>query len=242
MKNYVNMAANAYYHRDGIVTEIKEYYNEATDRFSMIHVLIGLAYTEALKVTDYIDDNGMRKQMIKKILKPYDEKYNAYRDHLRSHMKQDAMMLLQDYSRAAWAKAAKKANLLRQACYNHLKNNGLGIEECKLLAQCEVALLLWTITTETHELYFKSYKELCGVDFSKDFDYADMTICHSSWRNLTLELAKRAKSIDFNDSLRCRNAWTDLKEEIDRTDFFDEAAREALKLNPQIMEKYKDVA
>ena len=87
MKNYVNMAANAYYHRDGIVTEIKEYYNEATDRFSMIHVLIGLAYTEALKVTDYIDDNGMRKQMIKKILKPYDERYEAYHEHLRETMK-----------------------------------------------------------------------------------------------------------------------------------------------------------
>ena len=238
MKNYVNMAANAYYHRDGIVKEIKEYYNEAVDRFSIIHVLIAMAYTEALKVTDFIDDNGMRKQMIKKILKPYDERYGAYHEHLRETMKPEAIVLLQDYSRVAWAKAEKKATLLRQACYNHLKNYGLDIEDCKLFAQCEVALLLWTITVETHELFFKSYKQLCGVDFSKDFAYADMTMCHIKWEQLTLELAKKAKGINFNDSLRCRNAWADLKAEIDREDFFNEAAKGALNLNPRILEKY----
>jgi len=148
------------------------------------------------------------------------------------------MVLLQDYSRVAWSKAEKKANLLRQACYNHLKNNGLDIEECKLISQCEVALLLWTITTETYKLFFKSYKELCGVDFSKDFAYADMSICYDKWVLLTEEIAKRARGIDFNDSLRCRNAWADLKAEIDRTDFFNEAASGALNLNPHILEKY----
>ena len=85
------------------------------------------------------------------------------------------------------------------------------------------------------------YKGLCGVDFSKDFVYADMTTCYDKWRVLTHELAKKARGIDSNDSLRCRNAWSDLKEEIDRTDFFDEAARGALNLNPRILEKYSDV-
>ena len=123
-----------------------------------------------------------------------------------------------------------------------VKKKGLDIEECKLIAQCDGALLLWTITTETYKLFFKSYKELCGVDFSKDFAYADMSTCYDKWLLLTEELAKRARVIDFNDSLRCRNAWADLKEEIDRTDFFDEAAKGALNLNPHILEKYSDVA
>ena len=240
MKDYVYMAAEAYYRRDGIVKEIKEYYNEATDRFSMIHVLIGMAYTEALKAIDVIDDRGMRKQMIKKLLIPYEERYNAYKDHLRKNMTDDAWSLLWDYVRMANNKAEKKANLLRQACYNYLKNNG--VAECKLIAQCEVAVLLWQIVVETHALFFKSYKELCGVDFSKDFAYADLKLCRDKWLLITEELSKGARGLDFNDNLRCRNAWSDLKEEIDRTDFFDEAASKALNLNEKILERYIDVA
>lgn len=69
-----------------------------------------------------------------------------------------------------------------------------------------------------------------------------MTTCCDKWLLLIHELAKKARGIDFNDSLRCRNAWADLKEEIDRNDFFDETARGALNLNPRILEKYSDVA
>lgn len=65
-----------------------------------------------------------------------------------------------------------------------------------------------------------------------------MKICHDKWLLLTEELAKGAKGINFNDNLRCRNAWADLKAEIDRTEFFDEAAGEALGLNEGILEKY----
>lgn len=61
---------------------------------------------------------------------------------------------------------------------------------------------------------------------------------YDKWVLLTEELAKRARGIDFNDSLRCRNAWADLKAEIDRTNFFNEAASGALNLNPHILEKY----
>ena len=236
MKDYVYMAAEAYYHHNGKVQEVKEYYEEAVDRFSMIHVLIAIAYTESLKAIEVIDDRGMRRQMLKKLLVPYEERYNAYKDHLREHMTDDAWGLLWDYIRVAYNKAEKKANYLRQACYNYLKSKD--VKECKLIAQCEVAAMLWQIVTDTYTLFFKSYKDACGVDFSNDFAYADLKICHDKWLLLTEELAKGAKGINFNDNLRCRNAWADLKAEIDRTEFFDEAAGEALGLNEGIIEKY----
>ena len=153
-------------------------------------------------------------------------------------MNDDAWGLLWDYIRVAHNKAEKKTNLLRQACYNYLKSKGVGIEDCKLIAQCEVAAMLWQIVTETHVLFFKTYKNACGVDFSKDFEYANMSICGNKWLLITEELGKRAKGINFNDNLRCRHAWKDLKAEIDRTEFFDEAAGEALGLNEGIIEKY----
>ncbi len=236
MKDYVYMATEAYYHRNGKVAEVKEYYEEAIDRFSMIHVLIGMAYTETLKVIDVIDDRGMRRQMIKKLLIPFEERYNAYKDHLREHMTDEAWGLLWDYVRLANDKASNKINLLRQACYNYLKNNG--VAECKLIAQSEVAVLLWQIVVETHTLFFKSYKQLCGVDFSKDFAYADMKTCRDKWLLITEELSKSARGLNFSDNLRCRNAWADLKAEIDRTEFFDDAAAGALNVNPRIYEKY----
>ena len=118
----------------------------------------------------------------------------------------------------------------------YLKNNG--VAECKLIAQSEVAVLLWQIVVETHTLFFKSYKQLCGVDFSKDFAYADMKTCRDKWLLITEELSKSARGLNFSDNLRCRNAWADLKAEIDRTEFFDDAAAGALNVNPRIYEKY----
>ena len=236
MRNFVLEATNAYFYRDGKREEDLAVYNNCANNFSIIHIMNIIAYTEALKVVDIIDERKMRKHMVKTYLKEYEGKYDAYMDFMRKHMNKDVWPLLHDYARVVWSNMEGKANLLRQACYNYLKKND--VKECKLLAQTEVAKLLWKIAADMFQSFFKKYKEKCGVDFSADFEYGNMALCSNRWQKLTDELFKGVTGINFNNDRRCRDACQDLYDTLDDTSLFDKSAAMAIQLNPGLKEKY----
>lgn len=235
-KNYVFQAAEAYFHKEGKIDEVKKMHEEAQDRFHMVHILIAMANTEALKAIDMIEDKGLRKQMLKKYLNEYERQYGLYTSCMMRHMSKEIWALLQDYAVAAHKSIEYQCQLMRQACYNYLKQ--LGVKDASLLAQCEVAFLLWQIESETFDAFFDSYRSVCGVDFRKDYQYADLRKCRSAWSTVIDYLSKDVQHLDFGENKRCVGAWNDLKETIDNEDFFDNAAGKALKLNPKIYEKY----
>lgn len=238
MRNFVSETQNAFHYREGKMEENLKAYNDCATKFAMIHILNIIAYTEALKAIDIIDERGMRKQTLKMMLGKYENRFNKYINFIHRHMKADVWPLLQDYARVSGDKISGKTNNMRQACYNYLKNKG--VAECKLLAQCEVGMLMWKIATDTFKAYFKGYYDLCGVDFSKDFEYADLSLCSDWWIRISEELAKGVKGIDFNENRRCQDAWTDLKAAMNNTEFFDGAAKTALQYNKGLIEKYVD--
>ncbi len=236
MRNFVLETQYAYVNREGKRTDDLKAYSDCANKFAMNHVLNIIAYTESLKAIDIIDERGMRKQALKKMLGQYEKRYDSYVDFIRRNMKADVWPLLQDYGRLSCDNIAGKTNNMRQACYNYLKKKG--VAECKLLAQCEVGMLMWQIATDTFKLYFEKYYDLCGIDFSKDFAYADLSLCKDWWIRVTNELTKGLNGIDFNEDRRCRDAWNDLKEAMNNTDFFENAAKAALQFNKGLIEKY----
>lgn len=238
MRNYVGEALNAYYHKEGKAVEIKAIYEEAQMRFPFMHILIAMANTEAVKAIDMLDDKGMRRQLIKKYMFAYERAYDTYTAFVKRHMKDDAWALLQDYARIALNKIDYKCILLRQACRKYLMSKG--VAEPSLLAQCEVAFLMWQIESDTFDLYFDTYKAKCGIDFRRDYAYADMRSCRDAWLRLINELTRNVHDIDFNDDRRCYDAWQNLKAELEDTDFFNKSAAGALELNPEIYDRYKD--
>lgn len=238
IRNYVFEAANAYYHRDGKKLEDMQTYERCSVQFPMIHILNIIANTEVIKVIDIIDERGMRRQMLKKMLNQYEERYDKYMNYINKNLQRDVWPLLVDYARASCDNIEGVTNSMRQACYNYLKKKG--VAEAKLLAQCEVGMLMWQIATDTFKVYFERYFEECGIDYSKDFKYADLSECKDRWIRIVNELSKGVKGVDFNDDRRCRDAWNDLKDAINTTDFFDKAAAEALRLNPALKAKYID--
>lgn len=238
VRDFVGEAAEAYLGRPGMAEKVKAMYEEAVTRFPMIHILIGIAHTETLKAIDMIDDTGLRRHLVKRHLKEYEKRHDEYTAFMVRHMSRDAWMLLQDYIRAACARIECRCVMVRQACYNYLKKKG--VRSDRLLAQCEVGYLLWTVATETFQLYFDTYKEACCVDFRRDFEYANLSKCLYEWTCVIGELAKGIGGIDFNDDRRCRDAWNDLKAGIDNRDFFDLSAGEAVRLNPAIIDRYSN--
>lgn len=238
IRNYVSEASCAYYNRENRREEELTAYQCCSTQFPMIHILNIAANTEAIKAIDILEERGMRRQALKKMLNLYEARYDEYTNYIRKNLKRDVWPLLQDYARVACKNIEGKTNGMRQACYNYLKKKG--VAEASLLAQCEVGMLMWQIATDTFRVYFERYFEECGIDYSNDFKYADLTICKDRWIKITDELSKGVRGIDFNDDKRCRDAWNDLKEAMNTTDFFDRAAAEAIRLNPGLKEKYID--
>lgn len=238
VKNYVLDAVNAYYGREGKSTETLKCYNDAVERFSMIHILNGMAYYEAQKAVDMIDDRKLRKFLVKKYLKKYEERYEEYERFMRTHMEQSAWYLMQDYIRVCWTKIEPRVTMLRLACQDYLGKRN--VANADLLAQCEASLLMWQVACDTYFVYFKTYKDLCGVDFADDFKYAEMHICHDRWLMVADELAKGAAGIDFGDDKRCVDCWNELKNTLDDNDFFNDGAVRAISLNKGLLDKYKD--
>lgn len=236
MRNFILETQYAYHYREGKSEDNLKVYNDCATKFAMIHILNIIAYTEVLKAIDIIDERGMRKQVLKKMLGLYEKRYDTYVGFIRKNMKADVWPLLQDYGRLSCDNIEGKTNSMRQACYNYLKKKG--VAEAKLLAQCEVGMILWKIATDTFKVYFERYFDICGVDFSKDFAYADLSLCKDWWIRITNELMKGLKGIDFNEDRRCRDAWNDLKDAMNNTDFFEDAARDALRFNKGLIEKY----
>lgn len=238
VKNYVLDAANAYYGREGKSTETLKYYNDAVERFSMMHILNGIAHSETLKAIDIIDDRNKRKFLVKKYLKKYEARYEDYERFMKIHMEKSAWYLMQDYVRVCWTKIEPRVTMLRIACQEYLDKHN--VANADLLAQAEASLLMWQIACDTFFLYFKTYKDMCGVDFTHDFKYAEMHICHDSWMMVAEELAKGLVGIDFGDDKRCVDCWNALKNTLDNHDFFNEGALKAITLNKGLLDKYKD--
>lgn len=238
VKNYVLDAARAYYSKSDKNSEALRYYNDAVERFSMIHILNGMAHSETLKAIDMIDDKKMRRFLVKKYLKRYEERYEQYEHFMKTHMEHSAWVLLQDYVRVCWTKIEPRAIMLRLACQDYLNKNN--VANAEILAQCEASLLLWQVACDTFFLYFKTYRNLCGIDFTHDFKYAEMHVCHDSWLMLTEELAKGLKGIDFGKDKRCVDCWNAMKNTLDNHEFFNDGAIRALTLNKDLLEKHKD--
>lgn len=237
-KNYVLDAANAYYRKDGKNAEVLKYHADAVERFTFIHVLYGMAHTESLKAIDMIDDNGMRRFILKKHLKEYEGRFEQYEHFMNTHMERSSWLLLQDYVRVCCTKIESRLLMLKIACQDYL--NKLKKPKAELLGQCESALLMWDIAVSTFDAYFGMYKEKCGIDFSNDFKYADMRRCYHTWLKITDELARGVKGVDFGDDKRCSDCWVALKNTLNNVKFFDEGALQALVLNENLLEKYKN--
>lgn len=237
IKNYVLDAANAYYRKRDNDNRVLKLYNNAVERFSVIHILNGMAHTETLKAIDMIDDKGLRKHLVKRHLKAYEARYEQYEHFMHTHMEKSAWMLLQDYARVSCTKIDKRLVMLKLACHDYL--NKLKVKDADILGQCESALLMWDIAYETFKAYFKMYKDECGIDFSADFAYANMRKCYESWMMLVNELAKGAKGVDFGMDKRCLDSWRALKNELNNEKFFDDCAMQALTLNEGMLGRFQ---
>lgn len=225
MRNFIQESVEAY------KKHVLESYENAKKGFSVIHVLIGIAIIDGQDAIDAIDDAGLRGFTAKKCLIVYERRVKQYEAFMRSHMTDKSWYLLQDYSNMAYKRIEDKVSALREACERYLDKHGESISA--VLAKCETTFLLWKVAVDSFNAYFAKYEEICRVNFSKDFSYADMNAALLRWGELVDALAVKSRGIDFGHDEECVNCWLSLESVLNDEDFLDSSAMSALEANRQ---------
>ena len=195
-------------------------------------------YCEFLKLTDIIDEQGLNRFRIKRSRRQCERIYDAYTSHVYRLIPRDRWYLNQDYTRLSYEATEQKIDFLYYAAFNLLSRHH--IARTQALARSICVHYLLEVIADTWKLYFRTYKELYGIDFSREFAYADMTAFAHAFRQLHAELFSVSREdIYILDDQACKAAVTALRNHLDNEDIFDDAALRAMKLNPEVYRQYQ---
>ena len=216
-------------------------FNKCMTEFTMFHVLNRMMYQEAVKAFDLIEeDPKLNRFKVKSLKKQAESVWDKYIGKLQRDLKTDEYYLLMDYSNTAYDSAEPHLINLFVSMSNLLANQPKEHKNRRIIAQCMVVQVMSSIIHDTWNSFFKIYKEYCGLNFESDFRYADLSPFMVYIQRLTEEISIGNPSVDFGKDPKCMAAFRALKNNINREDFFDNAAKVAISYSPTISKKYQE--
>lgn len=215
-------------------------YNECKDRFGIFHVLNYIAYTETLNAFSMMEERGIMRFSIKKMRRKVDSYWKAYFNFMRRNMDDDDWCLVQDYCMSAHNALDGEIEAMTRSFepYINLRCSSSHMVHADILAQLSVAVKVGDIATALWSEYFNGYKRICGLDFSHDFDYANLQPMFKTMLSIAYELMPRATVIDYNNDDASKAAMEAFDERISDTKFLDDAALRAIGFSDKYREKY----
>lgn len=222
-------------------------FEQCLQHFNLFHVLNYAMYEEYLKVSDMVDELGLRKFQVKKRMKACDQEYNRYTDIVHAHQSKETWYLMQDYGRLFYESIEPKITFLYVAVDNLL--NKLHFSRAQLLSRSMCVVYLLDIISNTWSLFFETYRKLSGLDFSSEFQYASMAEFRRNYEEAHMALTSPnfhlldhlpGKALYIIDDPACKNAVTALRNAIDDTDAIDRAAYQAIMYSDTIRKEYEE--
>ena len=201
-------------------------YENCRERFTIFHVLAYIMYTEALLAFDVLEERNMMKFHIKKHRKACEQEWVKYQTTMKRDMKDSAWYLVQDYCMAAHSSLEKEVQQLFICFHNYVLK--LKMPNADILARLSIAVKIADLWESLWVRYFDTYKQLCGLDFTCNFDYADMHTFTFHLRQIALAVMPNDCTIDYTKDVVCVNAMNVLEYKIGDDNFLDDAALSAL--------------
>lgn len=220
-------------------------FEQCMQHFNLFHVLNYAMYEEYLKVSDMIDEMGMRKFRIKKHMQKCEAIYDAYTSFYNEHQSTETWYLMQDYGRLFYKELEPKITFLFVAVDNLLLKVGFTNHKLEARSICVEDLLI--IIEDTWDIFFETYKQLSGMDFSGEFKQADMREFARNYRVIHDEINKANykildtlpnKSLYVVDDPQCRAAMSAIRNYINDPDTMDRAAYQAIQFNEVVKKEY----
>lgn len=214
-------------------------FNDCMGRFVLIHVTNRIMYSIALECADELEECGKLKFKAKQHWKEAQNAFDKYDKVMRKNMSKDAWSLQQDYVVVAERYLNVELNELEESMYDYLVDKGF-TWNASLLAHLALAVRLAQISTIWFKELFKTYKELCGIDFSFDYEYAKMdNVLFALIRLFDVLIPKKDIVIDFWKCDKCQKAAMALQVKLASEEFLDNAAEKALSFSEVCKEEYE---
>ena len=214
-------------------------YSVCADKFLSFHVINSIIYNIASEAIDVLEEQRLFKHKIKKHWNESEKVYAHYQTYMRSNMNDESWFLLQDFCVMAWKNLERDIFTLDICVSNLLLRKK--IANNNVVAKFATALLIAEILHELWGKYFKSFEDLCGVDFSPLFAYADISPMLYRLSLIYKELLPQHDDVVYHDNEDCEKALKILAKKLSDKKFLDNAARDAINLSPKLTEKYSDL-
>ena len=229
------------------VGELCDAYDEAKAQFVIVHQVNYILHNAMLEVYDLLEKERRLSGLTKKKQKDAERVWESYRDTWRGMLDQAAWYVIQDDIDIFAGKLTSRLEEVYVAIRNYMIR--LGWRDVELMARAEVCLLLDRVRSNTQKAFFREYYDRYDADFSLCYDWADLApmtrYFAAMLESMGFKLNKDEnggydfRGFDIDDSIRVRWAWDDFIRTIRDEDLRDDAAMEALQLNPEAHERYQ---
>lgn len=201
-------------------------YAECRKRFNLFNILNYIMYTEAVDGFDILEECGLMRQKVKQYRVCCDKMWAKYQKELRSLMREDAWYLNQDYFMAMHETIQTEISNLRDAFTQCLSRDG--VQHVDAIAQLAVAINFAGLLEGLWDSYFKTFKRICGLDFTKEFRYADLRGMLFYLRRMADVIPCGQRNLDYSSEITCVDAILAIDARIRDENTFNIAAKQAL--------------
>lgn len=211
------------------------YYDAARMQFIVIHRVNNYAYDACIRVFDEIQKRGLIRFKAKPLYNKLDKIWHTYLNTIKKNTETDVYFLLQDNFILTTDVVRPYVDSFINAIRDYLITKG--VRDTLFIAQAEASIQMLKICTDSYKTFFADIEKECGIDFSKDFMYANMEEFYTVFLQLCSFL-HLITGYDVFQNNRVQSAWTKLLNTIRDDDLMDEQAEKAIHFHPTIEQKY----
>ena len=229
------------------IEECREWHEKTQVQFIIIHRVNFIIHQAMITVYDLLEKENRLKFMVKKRSLQAEEEWEKYEGPRRKICEKTAWCTLQDSLRIAYDILTPYLTRLYEATRDYMIR--LGWRDIEVKAWVLVALLLCKVARHSFRAFFKEFEDATGLDFSKCFAYADMSMMERRFAEMSDALGMKTVKdkygsydmvgFDIDKAIRVKWAWDAFITALCDNDLMDEAAIRAIGLNPAVEADYK---
>ena len=229
------------------IEECRDWHEKTEVQFIIIHRVNFIIHQSMINVYDLLEKENRLKFMVKRRSLQAEFEWELYEGPRRKACKKDAWCTLQDSLRIAHDFLTPYLNKLYEATRDYMIR--LGWRDIEVRAWILVTLLLCKVARHSFRAFFKEFEDATGLDFSKCYAYADVSMMERRFAEMSDALGMKTVKdkygsydmvgFDIDKAIRVKWAWNDFITALRDNDLMDEAAVRAIGLNPAVEADYK---
>lgn len=214
--------------------------------YSRLNIVVGAANSiaggwlyDTVEELEKDEHKKLYRLQVKHWAKESKRRFNEYeRLHLTDHGGLKAFYV--DYLDCIDERVRPHTEKMYWAVKNRLDKDR--VENSQLFAMIELTLTLLEYSIYLYRYLIKDVRESFGYDFGKYLKPACLTDTAKAWRELERLVCKlpKGKRIDLNDDEACMTGFHCIENILTNEDVLNDAAMEAIKLNPKVLEGVKN--